>query len=124
MKKNCHFSVLKCAVSPTGDRIYVTNYSHHKLITLAMDGKILSTFTGPELQYQLGVYVFFLGHVLVCGYTSCTIIQMDREVRKKLATLGAIKDRVMNPVSVCYNSDTHTVIVGQFSNELNVLEVQ
>ncbi|KAH3737108.1 hypothetical protein DPMN_043684 [Dreissena polymorpha] len=57
-----------CAVSPTGDRLYITNPSLDKLLTLARDGTLLATYTDPALGGRLG-------QVLVCGCLSHTILQ-------------------------------------------------
>ncbi|KAH3849154.1 hypothetical protein DPMN_091550 [Dreissena polymorpha] len=63
-------AVLTCAVSPAGDRIYVTNLHKHKLITLTTDGTLISTFTDPELRLPQAVHVTPAGQVLVCGCAS------------------------------------------------------
>ncbi|KAH3853410.1 uncharacterized protein LOC127875279 [Dreissena polymorpha] len=120
------YTVFKCAVSPAGDRIYVTNNSHHKLITLATDGTLISTFKDRELQDPWGVYVTPAGQVLVCGCKSNTVIQVDLEGRKKLATLVSLKDGVLKPVSVCYNTKTDQIIVGLYdnTNKIIVMELQ
>ncbi|XP_052267358.1 uncharacterized protein LOC127869087 [Dreissena polymorpha] len=111
-----NFTVWKCAASPTGDRIYVTNSSYNKLLTLSPDGTLISTFTDPELQYPWGVHATPDGQVLVCGYNSNTAIQVDGEGKRKLATLATMKDGLSFPVSVCYNSNTKEVIVGRMNN--------
>ncbi|KAH3836527.1 hypothetical protein DPMN_109899 [Dreissena polymorpha] len=51
------FAVYKCAVSPTGDKLYITNRSHDKLLTLAKDGSVLATFTDPALKDPRCVHV-------------------------------------------------------------------
>ncbi|KAH3799957.1 uncharacterized protein LOC127839332 [Dreissena polymorpha] len=118
------YTVLKCAVSPAGDRIYVTNYDQHKLITLATDRNLISTFTDPELQGAWDVHVTLSGQVLVCGCISNTVIQVDHEGKKKLATLVSSNDGVRNPMSVCYNTKTDKIIVGlNNSNKINVMEL-
>ncbi|KAH3894965.1 hypothetical protein DPMN_019125 [Dreissena polymorpha] len=44
-------AVYKCAVSPTGDRLYITNpYYQHTLLTLARDGTLLATLTDPAIN--------------------------------------------------------------------------
>ncbi|XP_052253921.1 uncharacterized protein LOC127860121 isoform X1 [Dreissena polymorpha] len=108
--------VFKCSVSPAGDRIYVTNHRQHKLLTLATDGTLISTFTDPELQNPLGLQVTPAGQVLVCGYSSHTVIQVDGEGKKKLATLASRKDGLSQPASVCYNTNTNQIIVGLTNN--------
>ena len=114
--------MFKCAVSPAGDKIYVTNFDKNKLITLATDGTLISTFTDPELQHPQAVHVTPSGQVLVCGNTSPTVVQVDREGRKRLATVVAKTDVVSFPISVCYN---HQIIVGLYGNDkINVFELQ
>ncbi|XP_052234924.1 uncharacterized protein LOC127847211 isoform X2 [Dreissena polymorpha] len=117
--------VSRCAVSPTGDRIYVTNYNQHKLLTLATDGTLLSTYTDPELNKPTGLHVTPIGQVTVVGFQSYTVIQMDREGRTKLATLASQKEGLSLPVSVCYNSNSHQIIVGmQDSNKIIVMKLK
>ncbi|KAH3749511.1 hypothetical protein DPMN_184009 [Dreissena polymorpha] len=59
-----------------------------------------------------GLLVTPLGQVIVCGFDSFTVIQVDREGRKKLATLASQREGLIFPVSVCYNSNSHQIIVG------------
>ena len=90
-------AVWRCAVSPSGYKIYVTHYSQHKLLTLAGDGTVISTFTDSELRSPWGVNVTPAGQVLVCGYFSHTVIQVDRGGEKKIATLATQKDGIKHP---------------------------
>ncbi|KAH3719300.1 uncharacterized protein LOC127854993 [Dreissena polymorpha] len=116
-------TVHKCAVSPSGDKIFITNPSQDKVLTLARDGSVLHTLTDPDLRALQGIHATDLGLVLVCGKN---IIQLDGEGRKKLATLittGAEYDRV-NPLLVFYNKSTATIIVGLSSCDILVLPVK
>ncbi|KAH3792061.1 hypothetical protein DPMN_145551 [Dreissena polymorpha] len=118
-------TVWQCAVSPSGDKIYVTNQDQHKLITLATDGTLISTFTDPELKDPRGIHVTPAGHVLVVGFDSHTVMQVDGEGRKKLGTLAKQKDGLQSPLSVCCNTNTHQIIVGQCNNNtICVMELQ
>ncbi|XP_052283904.1 uncharacterized protein LOC127880627 [Dreissena polymorpha] len=115
--------VCKCALSPAGDRIYVINYAQNKLITLTKDGSLISTFTDPELQCPWDVHVTPDGQVLCCAYN--TVLQVDHKGKKKLATLASQRDGLCKPVSVCYNSNIHQIIVGQYANnKIIVIELQ
>ncbi|KAH3792050.1 hypothetical protein DPMN_145539 [Dreissena polymorpha] len=116
------FTVWKCAVSPARDRIYVTNETQNKLITLATDGTLLSTFMDSELLNPQGLHVTPAGQVIICGFNGHTVIQVDREGRKKLATLVSHHDGL--PASVCYNMNTHQIIVGLESNNIKVMDLQ
>ncbi|KAH3749422.1 hypothetical protein DPMN_183920 [Dreissena polymorpha] len=122
--KSGPYTVYRCAVSPTGDKLYITDTSHDKLLTLARDGSVLATFTDPALQGQGGIHVTPAGQVLVCGGSSHTIIQVDDEGRKKLAILATKEDGVVNPRSVCYNRHTASILVGLYYNNILVFKVQ
>ncbi|KAH3749329.1 hypothetical protein DPMN_183825 [Dreissena polymorpha] len=98
-------------MSPTGDKLYISNYSDDKLLTLARDGSVLATFTDPALQCPLGIHVTPAGQVLVSGWGSNTILQVDSEGKRKLATLATHEDGVESPRSVCYNRHTSSIII-------------
>ncbi|KAH3708687.1 hypothetical protein DPMN_068145 [Dreissena polymorpha] len=70
-----------------------------------MDGTLISTFTDTQLQRPYGVHVTPAGQVLVCGSSSKTVIQVDREGRKKLATLLSQKNGEGDPMTVCVNKN-------------------
>ncbi|KAH3818823.1 hypothetical protein DPMN_120549 [Dreissena polymorpha] len=117
-------AVGSCAVSPTGDKLYINNCSKHKILTLARDGSVLANFTDPALR---GVHVTPAGQVLVCGgqYPNVYIIQLDSEGKRKLATLATEKDGMGYPWSICYNRHTACIIVGLFeNNSILVFKVQ
>ncbi|KAH3749961.1 hypothetical protein DPMN_184477 [Dreissena polymorpha] len=113
-------TVYKCAVNLMGDKIYVTNMVKHTLLTLGMDGTVISTFSDIDLKVQRGVYVTADRTLLVCGYGSNNIIQVDSEGKKKLVTLATEKDGVKKPCSVTYSCITDSVIVG-FESTDNVM---
>ncbi|KAH3715707.1 hypothetical protein DPMN_058419 [Dreissena polymorpha] len=121
MEKDCNhvfcFAVDRCAVSPTVDKLYITNSTQHKLLTLARDGSVLATFMDPELEWPTCVHVTPAGQVLVCGYkNSKTVLQVDRKGSRKLATLATGSDGLQWPKSVCYNNNTDSIVVGQNGN--------
>ncbi|KAH3704104.1 hypothetical protein DPMN_079159 [Dreissena polymorpha] len=121
MSKDCNdvfcFAVSRCAVSPTGDKLYITSSKQHKLLTLAKDGSILATFMDPALKLMVGLHVTPAGQVLVFGGESKNIIQVDSKGSMKLATLATRRDGVEDPHSVCYNRITDSIIVGQFRHK-------
>ncbi|KAH3693026.1 hypothetical protein DPMN_193363 [Dreissena polymorpha] len=114
------YTVYKCAVSPTGDRLYITSWDQDKLLTLARDGTLLATYTDPALVRLYGLHVTPAGQVLVCGGLSHTVLQVGWEGESKLATLATQEDGVRWPESVCYSSTTSSIIVGQYRNN-NIL---
>ncbi|KAH3895037.1 hypothetical protein DPMN_019197 [Dreissena polymorpha] len=118
------FTVQKCAVSPTGDRLYITSWSQHKLHTLARDGTLLATYTDPALLRPDGLHVTPTGQLLVCGFLSDTVLQVGWEGKSKLATLATQKDGMRWPESVCYSSTTSSIIVGQNGDNILVFRVE
>ncbi|XP_052260793.1 uncharacterized protein LOC127864941 [Dreissena polymorpha] len=114
------YAVDKCAVSPTGDRLYIISSWHNKLLTLARDGTLLATYSDTALVRPYGLHVTPAGQVLVCGYWSDTVLQVGWEGESKLSTLATKEDGVWGPRSVCYSSTTSSIIVGQYRNN-NIL---
>ncbi|KAH3720857.1 hypothetical protein DPMN_063766 [Dreissena polymorpha] len=123
--KSCRH-IDRCAVSPTGDKLYIMSYPESKLLTLARDGTVLATCTDTELVCPQGIHVSPAGQLLVCGGVSESIIQVDSEGKRKLATLATReRDGLRNPMSVCYSSTTSSIIVGQQSdNNILVFRVE
>ncbi|XP_052778097.1 uncharacterized protein LOC128215452 [Mya arenaria] len=118
------FSEFMCAVSPDGERIYVTTSDKSELITLDKGGQVLSTLKDPDLRAPNGVCVSPIGHVFVCGFESHTVLQVDREGRKKLATVARKADRLRHPLSVCFSERTSCLIIGNNdSNNITVVKL-
>ena len=78
----------------------MVNYEKDQLLTLATNGTVLGIFSDTQLIKPLHVHVTYFGQVLVTAVGSNCIIQMDREGKKKLATLATHKDGVESPMSV------------------------
>ncbi|XP_052269972.1 uncharacterized protein LOC127871259 [Dreissena polymorpha] len=114
-------SVYKCAVSPTGDKLYITNHWQHKLVTLARDGTPLECLVDRQFGQLDGIHVTPAGQVLVCADWAHLIIQVDSDGKKTLMT----EKRGWSPESACYHSETTSIIVGQWNNNnILVLKVQ
>ncbi|KAH3895252.1 hypothetical protein DPMN_019413 [Dreissena polymorpha] len=118
------FAASKCAVSPTGDRLYIISYGQDKLLTLARDGTLLAIYTDPALRGPYGLHVTPAGQVLVCGYWSGTVLQVGWEGESKLANLATEEDGLRWPESVCYSSTTSSIIVGQWRDNILVFRVE
>ncbi|XP_052805932.1 uncharacterized protein LOC128235208 [Mya arenaria] len=108
-------NVNTCAVSPDGERIYVTSLSAQRLLTLDKSGQVLSTLEDPELKDPYGVCVNLSGYVFVCGMGSHTVLQVDRNGRHKLATVAKRADGLHCPGSVSFSEQTSSVLVGASS---------
>ncbi|XP_052248407.1 uncharacterized protein LOC127856311 [Dreissena polymorpha] len=121
-------TVSSCAVSPDGDKIYVANISSNQLVTLSREGTVISTLTVPGLSSPIGVlpglHVTDAGQVLVCGYYTNTVAQVDRDGRKRLAEVFTENNNVIFPMSVYYSKHTRSIIVGMNNNDITVFKEQ
>ncbi|XP_052247901.1 E3 ubiquitin-protein ligase TRIM33-like isoform X6 [Dreissena polymorpha] len=113
-------SETSCAVSPDGDRIYVANISSNKLVTLSRDSTVISSLTVPDLSASIygrpGLHVTDSGQVLVCGYYTHPVVQVDRDGRQILAEVVTKNNGVSLPLSVYYSKHTRSIIVGMYRN--------
>ncbi|KAH3720590.1 hypothetical protein DPMN_063490 [Dreissena polymorpha] len=115
---------MSCAVSPDGDRIYVTNEDSDQLVTLSRDGTVISTLTVPGLDSLPGLHVTDSEHVLVCGCWSNKIYQVDKD-RRQIPVLAEViteNDGVTRPMSVYYSKNTGSIIVGMDGNDIIVFK--
>ncbi|XP_052229320.1 uncharacterized protein LOC127843661 isoform X2 [Dreissena polymorpha] len=103
----------KCAVSPSGDKLYIISCSKNTLLTLARDGNTLAKYTDQELLHPLDLHVTPAGQVLVCGWRSQTILQVDCKGERKLATFAQNVWDAWGPQAVCYSSTASCIIVAQ-----------
>ncbi|XP_052806928.1 uncharacterized protein LOC128236110 [Mya arenaria] len=110
--KSIGLTVNRCVLSPDGERIYVTNYLRHKLITLDKTGKVLCSLEDTELENPSGLCISPRGHVFVWGMKSDTVIQVDREGTQKMATLVRKADGLSKPQSLCFSEQTSSLLVG------------
>ncbi|XP_052245843.1 uncharacterized protein LOC127854817 isoform X2 [Dreissena polymorpha] len=121
-------SVTSCAVSPDGDRIYVTNQDSGQLVTLSRDGTVISTLIVPDLSSPIGglpgLHVTDSGQVLVCGFYSNTVVQVVRDGRQILAEVVTKNNGVISPMSVYYSKHTRSIIVGMQDNDITVFKEQ
>jgi len=119
------YTVYRCAVSPDGSRIFITNATNHQLITLNKDGTKLSTLTHPEIQGPWDVHVTSLGHMFVsCGGLN-TVVQVVgmKDGRQTVKPLAGEKENLAEPMALCFNSSTNTLVVGLRNND-NIAELQ
>ena len=116
------FAVYKCAVSPDGSRLYVTNWGYNKLLTLSMDGTVLSSLDDPALRMPTGIHVSETGLLLICGYTSDNVVQVDDD--GGVVTLASKEDCLYSPESVYYSASTGRLIVGNQNGNILVAEIK
>ncbi|XP_052778638.1 uncharacterized protein LOC128216087 [Mya arenaria] len=116
-------TVRNCAISNDGETIYITNSSKHQLVTLDNNGTKLALLTDPDMRNHTGVHVTPAGHVFVCCWNSSTVLQVDKDGKKKLATLARKEDGVYGPCSSFFSSRTSSLIVGGSKDTLLVIKL-
>jgi len=117
------YTVNRCAVSPDGSRIYITNYTCNQLITLDKDGTTLSTLTHPELRCPATPHVTPQGHVFVTCCRRNTVVQVtEKNNQQTVTTLAGENNGLTRPCSLCFYSNT-SLLVGQWDDD-NIVELK
>jgi len=115
-------TVYRCAVSPDGSQIFITNYTENQLITLNREGTKLSTLTHPVMKEPRAIHVTAQGHVFVSCRSLGNVVQVVGSAgTQTVTTLGGKENGLTESWSVSFNSNTNTLIVGQFEND-NIVE--
>jgi len=115
------YTVNRCAVSSDGSQIYITNSTHHQLITLKKDGTTLSTLTHPDLHTPVTPHVTPQGHVFVTCWN--TVVQVtEKNNQQTVTTLAGENNGLTVPVSLCFNSN-NSLLVGQINDD-NIVELK
>lgn len=110
--KSSRYAIFRFTVSDNGKRIYITNKTSNLLMTVDEEGKIVATMSDADLKFPSGVCAVGDGSVLVCGYESQTVLHLDPDARKKLATVARNCEGVNNPWCMCYNKITSQLLIG------------
>ncbi|XP_052817767.1 uncharacterized protein LOC128243836 [Mya arenaria] len=121
--KSRGITVDKCAISNDGKSIYITNCSKHQLITLDNNGNKLALLTDHDMKKPTGVHVTPAGHVFICCRDSDTVLQVDKDGKKKLATLTRKEDGVNGPRVLFFSSRSSSLIVGGEKDTLLVVKL-
>jgi len=117
------YTVFRCAISPDGKCVFITNYSNHQLIALNKNGSKLSTITHPELLYPVAVHVTSMGHVFVSCFCLGTVVQVvkSKDGKQTVKPLTGRKEDLNEPTAVYFNGSNNTLVVG---HKNNIVEVQ
>ena len=117
------YTVCRCAVNSTGTNIYITTATKNKVLILTMNGTLLATIQDPKLVNARGIHVTATDQILVCGCWSYNVVQVNGK-SMTLTVLGSEYDTLGYLDSICYDSNTATIILGQMDNDkIRVLEV-
>ncbi|XP_052815857.1 uncharacterized protein LOC128242658 [Mya arenaria] len=118
------WTVANFALNQDGKRIYICDYANNKIITIDINGSILATLQNLYIIRPNGVHVSEGGHVFVSALYPNTVVQIDKEGRKKLATLVRRGEGINYPRAVWYSTHTCRLIVGGDQNDILVMELQ
>ncbi|XP_052779821.1 uncharacterized protein LOC128217042 [Mya arenaria] len=116
-------TVWKCAISNDGKTIYITDAINDQLITLDNKGNKLASLTDPDMIEPTGVHVTPAGHVFVCCIETDTVLQIDKDGKKKMATLTREEDGVYGPHDLFFSSRTSSLMVGGKKDTLFVIKL-
>ncbi|XP_052818038.1 uncharacterized protein LOC128244063 [Mya arenaria] len=111
-------TVEKSTISHDGKTIYITNNIRDQLITLDNNGKKLASFTDPDMIEPTGIHVTPSRHVFVCCRDSGTVLQVDKDGKKKLATLARKEDGVYGPCDLFFSIRTSLIVGGEIDTLL------
>jgi len=117
------YTVYRCAVSSDGSRIYITNYTHHQLVTLNKDGTTLSTLTHPKLRHQVTPHVTAQGHVFVTCWGRDAVVQVTEKNNQQTVTTLAGENNGLTPFSLCFNSNG-SLVIGQVDDDIVELKLK
>ncbi|XP_052815203.1 uncharacterized protein LOC128242172 [Mya arenaria] len=117
-------TVAQFAINQDGKRIYICNFYNDKIITIDNNGSILATLQDPDIVGPYGVQVSEGGHVFVSSCITNTVVQVDQEGRKKLATLVRNGEGINYPQAVWYSTHTGRLIVGGIQKDILVMKLQ
>lgn len=123
-KSGDYTTVHRFTLSEDGSKIYITNCKRSLIVSLDSSGLQLSTLSDPEIFWPRDVCVAENGSVLVCGRGSHTVIQVDREGRRKLATLTTEAKGVRQPISLCFIKQAQKLLLGQDGDHMLALQLK
>ena len=124
VKKLYNGDVVGVTCSSQGDKIYVTSGYDTNVTTLDYTGRIISTLETDHLNNPTGLTYLDNGNIVVCGCESHTIVQVDKDGKRKLSTLATSSDRVFAQWSLYFNTKTRALIVGQTSDTIFVMKLK
>ncbi|XP_052804054.1 uncharacterized protein LOC128234095 isoform X3 [Mya arenaria] len=112
------------ALSTDGSQIFIPASSNNSVVTIDTTGNILATLQDPDLNWPFSVHVSEGGYVFVSSTNSETVVQVDQEGRKKLATLVRKGDGINSTKAIWYSTHTGRLIVGGEQNDILVMDLQ
>ena len=122
--KSSKYAIFRFAIADDAKTFYITNKNSNILMTLNEQGKLVATLADPDLKFPSGVCVAADGSVLVCCWESQTVLHVDSEGRKKLATIARNCEGVLSPWCLCYDRKSSELLIGGYYDVLLGLTVR
>ncbi|XP_052794907.1 uncharacterized protein LOC128227960 [Mya arenaria] len=108
--------------SNDGQRVYLTDSTNHKVITINNHGTKLATCQDQELIFPVSLCVSEHGHVFACALKSNSVLQIDTEGNRKLRTLVS-GNKIHNPLVVWFSTRSQQLMVAGITNDLLVADL-
>ncbi|XP_053386550.1 uncharacterized protein LOC128546168 [Mercenaria mercenaria] len=112
-------SATQLAFNTQNQFMFVTDYSDGNIKALVKDGKTIWTFSDPELKQPWGVCVLPGDIILVIGFGSHNVLQIDKEGRK-IGELVGVSEKLNKPFALAFDSKSSRLLIGSSSNEIHV----
>ncbi|XP_060557695.1 uncharacterized protein LOC132718083 [Ruditapes philippinarum] len=107
------------AMNTNNQIMVVSNDNGNNVKALARDGEEVWTFTDPGLQRPWGVCILPGDIILVSGFSSYNVLQVNMKGEKISELLGA-SEQLKGPFALAFDKKSSRLLVGCSSNEVNV----
>ena len=104
------------AVSALSGKIYVTDSLTRILTCLTSYGQLVYQFKDEEVQDPAGILVDSADNILLCDFSSHTVLTITADGRKH-ETLLSLEDRLNGQRAVAYRSSGNTLMAGCMRTE-------
>ncbi|XP_052794973.1 uncharacterized protein LOC128228003 [Mya arenaria] len=108
--------------SNDGQKIYITDSSNDKVITINNSGTVSACCEDQELILPVSLCVSEHGHVFACALQSNSVLQIDKEGKRKLRTLVS-GNKIHNPLVVYFSTRSQQLMVAGITNDLLVADL-
>ena len=116
--KSGECTIERMVISNDGSRLHITNRDANQLLTMDVEGRHVTSLEDVDIALPTAMCVSKVsGHVFLCGQWSNTIIQVEKDGRRKLTTLAIEEDGVEFPQTAMFDSHASAVVLGQWESD-------
>lgn len=113
----CHIKL-----NDKGSLIYISD-EVSGVYTVHSSGNLVSVYYDDELKEAQGVCVLDNGHVLVSGFQSDNVIEVDENGGKKIQTVIQDDGLITDPKCLYFNRQTNELYVGQWNDMISIFKL-